>query len=158
MPQLVKGGKYVFGWSLVQKNGRIAIPEEAYVEYEFNTCDKIVIIPGSSTSGGFSIAQVNQLKNGPFEEILALLRYSDENKTFQIPEQKLMKLRKRFVCWVKLFNTRYFDLQRETLTVYGIEVGDKLLVCRGSGHALGFIVKGPIVETARKHSELKTFR
>ena len=159
MPQLVKGGKYVFGWSLVQKTGKIAIPEEAYIEYEFNTCDKIVIIPGSLTSGGFSVTRINQLKKGPLKEILILLCYSEKTKTFEIPEQKLMKHgKKRLVCWVNLGKTKHFTLLREVLTVYGIEVGNKLLVCRGSGRALGFIVKGHIVETAREHSELETFK
>lgn len=159
MPQLVKGGKYVFGWSLVQITGRIAIPEEASVEYEFNTCDKIILIPGSSTSGGFNITHVNQLKKGPFKEILTLLNYSEDTKTFKLPEMKLMEYNKnRFVCWVRLENTKYFTLQRETLTTYGVKAGDRLLVCRGSRNALAFIVKGPIVKTARKYPELPTFR
>jgi bifunctional DNA-binding transcriptional regulator/antitoxin component of YhaV-PrlF toxin-antitoxin module len=159
LPQLVKGGKHVFGWSLVQKKGRIVIPEEAYIEYEFNTCDKIIVIPGSSTSGGFSIARVNQIAKGPFKEILTLLDYSEETKTFDLPELKLMKYKnKRYVCWVKLATTRYFTMLSDILSIYSIEIGDKLLVCRGSGHALGFISRGPIVEIARKHSELKTFR
>ncbi|MFW9905346.1 MAG: hypothetical protein ACFFFH_13480, partial [Candidatus Thorarchaeota archaeon] len=138
MPQLVKGGKYVFGWSLVQKNGRIIIPEEASIEYEFKTCDKAIIMPGSLTSGGFNISRVNQLKKGPFKEVLTLLNYSDETKTFGIHELKLVEIRKkRFVCWIRLNMGKYFTLPSETLTIYGIKVEDKLLVCRGSGHALG---------------------
>ncbi|MFX1507783.1 MAG: hypothetical protein ACFFDC_16975 [Promethearchaeota archaeon] len=159
MPQLVKGGKYVFGWSLVQKNGRIAIPEEAYLEYEFNSCNKIVIISGSLTSGGFSISRVNQLKKGPLKEILTLLKYSEETKSFEISELKLIEhVKNRFICWVRLYKDKHFTLLPETLTIYGIKEGDRLLVCRGSGYALGFIVKGSIVETAKKHSELMIFR
>ena len=158
MPQLVKGGKYVFGWSLVHNTGRIIIPKEASNEYEFNTCDKVIIMPGSSTSGGFSISCVNQLKKGPFKEILTLLKYNEKTKSFEIPELKLIEYRKnRRICWTQLYNGKHFTLLPKTLTTYGIEEGDKLLVCRGSGHALGFIVKGPIVETAKKHSELITF-
>ncbi|MFX1518052.1 MAG: hypothetical protein ACFFC6_17260 [Promethearchaeota archaeon] len=155
MPQLVKGGKFVFGWSLVQKTGKISMPEEAFFEYDFNNCDKIVILPGSSTSGGFSIACVSQLSKGSLKEILAHLRYSEKLKTFEIPEQKVLEYKnKRFICWLKLAKSKYFTLLPEVLQVYGIEIGDKLLVCRGSGHALGFIVRGPIIETAQNH-ELK---
>jgi len=34
MPQLVKGGKYVFGWSIISEYGGILIPEEALHEYQ----------------------------------------------------------------------------------------------------------------------------
>ncbi len=159
MPQLVKGGKYVFGWSLVHETGKIMIPEEAYFEYEFNTSDKIVIIPGSSTSGGFSIASINHLIKGPFKEILKLLNYSEEAKSFEIPELELRKYKKkRFFCWIRLEKAKYFILNPRVLNAYGVEIGEKLLVCRGSGYALAFIGKGPIIETARKYSELKTFK
>jgi hypothetical protein len=43
------------------------------------------------------------------------------------------------------------------LKLYGIEPGDDLLVIRGSGLALGFAVRGPIVEEARNHPELERF-
>ena len=41
MPQLVKGGKYIFGWSKVGKEGKIKIPPEAYEEYNLKK-DKYV--------------------------------------------------------------------------------------------------------------------
>lgn len=155
MPQLVKGGKYVFGWSLVQINGKISIPEEAFFEYKFNDCDKIVIIPGSSTSGGFSISCVNKLKKRPLKEILIMLKYSESTRTFEIPELHVLKNNNKAVCWLNLDKNQYFTLVPEVLDVYGVEIGDKLLVCRGSGLALGFIVRGPIIETARNYSELE---
>lgn len=37
MPQLVKGGKYIFGWAVVQNDGRIKIPDEAFTEYDFHS-------------------------------------------------------------------------------------------------------------------------
>ena len=35
MPQLVKGGKWVFGWIVVGRLKKIRIPPEAYNEYGF---------------------------------------------------------------------------------------------------------------------------
>jgi len=29
MPQLEKGGKYIFGWSVIHEGGQIRIPDEA---------------------------------------------------------------------------------------------------------------------------------
>lgn len=39
MPQLVKGGKHVFGWSRVGDTGRIIIPPEAMEEYHLKDSD-----------------------------------------------------------------------------------------------------------------------
>ena len=36
MPRLVKGGKYVYGWSEVGSGGKVAVPDEALAEYNFN--------------------------------------------------------------------------------------------------------------------------
>jgi bifunctional DNA-binding transcriptional regulator/antitoxin component of YhaV-PrlF toxin-antitoxin module len=159
MPQIVKGGKNVFGWSLVQTTGKILIPKEAYNEYEFDGSEKIILLSGSSVSGGFSITSTERLKKKPLEEILSLLVYSEEKDTFQVPELNLSKHKKnRYICWVKLDKNGYFILPLKVLNVYGVKLDDKLLVVRGSGHALGFIVRGPIVETAKMHPELKIFK
>ena len=48
-------------------------------------------------------------------------------------------------------------LPLETLARYDIKVNDQLLVDKGSGLALAFIVRGPIVEQAREHRELEMF-
>jgi len=59
-------------------------------------------------------------------------------------------------CWAELRGGRVV-IPLETLAKYGIESGDKLLVIRGSGRALGFAVRGPIVEEADRHPELDVF-
>ncbi len=40
MPQLVKGGKWVFGWVVVRAGKKIAVPPEAYREYGFQAGDR----------------------------------------------------------------------------------------------------------------------
>jgi hypothetical protein len=46
------------------------------------------------------------------------------------------------------------DLSAQALANYGVTIGDRLLVIRGSGSAVGFAVGGPIVQEARKHRDL----
>ena len=90
---------------------------------------------------------------------MSLLVYSEKTDTFQVPEFNLIKHKKnRYICWVKLDKFGYFALPPEVLQVYGAKLDDKLLVVRGSGHALGFIVLGPIVETAKGHPEFIIFK
>jgi hypothetical protein len=42
MPQLEKGGKWVFGWVVVRPGSKITVPPEAYLEYGFQAGEEIV--------------------------------------------------------------------------------------------------------------------
>jgi hypothetical protein len=63
MPQLAKGGKYVFGWSKVGDQGEIVIPLEALEEYNLTTDKNVILMSGSKTSGGFGLTMAESLKN-----------------------------------------------------------------------------------------------
>jgi hypothetical protein len=56
MPQLGKGGKHVFGWSRVKEAGRIVMHSQARKEYGLKESEKLVLMPGSRTSGEFGLA------------------------------------------------------------------------------------------------------
>jgi bifunctional DNA-binding transcriptional regulator/antitoxin component of YhaV-PrlF toxin-antitoxin module len=155
MPRLVKGGKYVYGWSEVDSNGRIVVPSEALEEYGFKYADKVIVMPGSKRSGGFALTTPSLLKNSRLSVIL------DENPRlagFQLPEGETVTVGTRTYCWVKLNSKGEFVVPTETLKEYGVNLGDRLLVGRGSGLALAFIAKGPIVAEARRHSGLSVFK
>jgi hypothetical protein len=47
MPQLAKGGKWVFGWVVVGKRRSITIPPDAYREHGFRPGDEVVFLRGS---------------------------------------------------------------------------------------------------------------
>ena len=34
MPQMTKGGKYIFGWSKIKKDGKLSLPTMAIKEYK----------------------------------------------------------------------------------------------------------------------------
>jgi hypothetical protein len=61
---------------------------------------------------------------------------------------------KRFYCWVTLNEDGGFVVPLETLKKYEVNSGNHLLLVRGSRLALGFCVKGPLIEEAKKHSGL----
>ena len=42
MPQITKGGKWVFGWVVVGQNRQIVIPPEAYAEYGFQPGEAVI--------------------------------------------------------------------------------------------------------------------
>jgi bifunctional DNA-binding transcriptional regulator/antitoxin component of YhaV-PrlF toxin-antitoxin module len=155
MPRLVKGGKYVYGWSEVNSNGQIVVPNEALEEYGFKDTNKVIVMSASKRSGGFALTTPSLLKNSQLSIIL------DENPRlagYQLPEGQTMTVGTRTYCWVKLNNKGEFVVPTETLRAYGVSLGDRLLVGRGSGLALAFIAKGPIVAEAKKHSGLALFK
>ncbi|MBU7024562.1 MAG: hypothetical protein HXS40_10395 [Theionarchaea archaeon] len=148
MPQIVKGGKYVFGWSRVGKTGRISIPEDAAREYELE--DRGVLLPGSSRSKGFAVTTQSLAGNSPIKRMV------DTVLNMSVPEGEVLEIDGKPCCWITIQN-REFTLPIETLERYSINPGDCLLSVRGSGIALGFIVQGPIVEEARSHPEIQVY-
>ncbi len=150
MPQLVKGGKHTFGWSKVGSDGRIVIPPDAFVEYKFIEGDHAFLFSGSKTSGGFGLATSRLLGSSPIYEMLSS---QPELSGFKISEGQSVQIRSRIFCWITIQNQCIF-VPENTLKHYSIKMGDRLLTVRGSGFALGFIVKGPIIEEAKKHPEL----
>lgn len=154
MPQLVKGGKHVFGWSKVSNNGRIRIPHEVIEEYNLRSSNKVFIISGSKTSGGFSIVKFELLKNSP---LYIVLNDNPGLASFKISMGEPIKYNNRFFCWTEISEDEAIQLPNETLKQYGIKPLDNILSVRGSGLGVGFIVRGPIIQEARKHPELKIF-
>ncbi len=129
MPQLVKGGKWAFGWVIVGPQGALTIPPAASVEYGFQAGEETIFLPGSRTSGGFGLST---------SRLLAQVAGMFQTRTLA---QGLMGE----------------DGQIVVPTVLGVRPGDRLLAVRGSGRALSFVVRGPIHDESLKHSELETF-
>lgn len=153
MPQLAKGGKHVFGWSRVAEDGRICIPPEALREYSFTEAERLLVISGSRTSGGFGLGSLDSLRGSMLGSVLEA---HPELAGSALPEGEALRHRGRTYCWVTL-RAGVIELPAETLGGYGAAPGDDILVIRGSGLALGFAVRGPLVEEARKHPELERF-
>ena len=129
MPRLVKGGKWVFGWSAVGPGGEVRIPPDAYREYGFQPGDPLVFLRGSRSSGGCGVARLARLARSP----IPMTRRSFD--------AGVMRAGGRVALPASM----------------GLRSGDRLLAVRGSGLALGFIQRGPIYEKATAHSDLETF-
>lgn len=153
MPQLVKGGKYTFGWSRVGKKGRIGVPPEALEEYGLQESETLILVPGSQTSGGFGLGTPDSMAESPLGAVADLLSKPGES---QASAGEVLWHRQKPYCWVELRNGGV-TLPPTALEAYGVRPGDTLLVIRGSGLAIAFAVRGPIVEEARNHGELEVF-
>ena len=155
MPQIVKGGKYVFGWSIISEDGGVLIPEEARLEYQFNSGERVILIPGSNTSGGFCISRKSVIEQSRLSNILAR---NPDLAEFRIEEGKTINLGGRSMCWTTISDNDQLLLTPQMLETYGVKPGDHLLVCRGSYVGLGMMAKGPIIQEARKHPKIMVFK
>lgn len=154
MPQLVKGGKYIFGWSHVSGTGRIFIPEEARIEYNFQPSDKIIIISGSRASKGFAITKIGLIRESPIFNVISVHK---ELINFQDLQNGYIQYRNRIYTWSEVNTHGYFNIDEKVLKQYYVDLNDNLLVGRGSGFALAFIKTGNIVKEALMHPELITY-
>jgi bifunctional DNA-binding transcriptional regulator/antitoxin component of YhaV-PrlF toxin-antitoxin module len=155
MPQIVRGGKYVYGWSKVSSEGKIVIPNEAIIEYDLMTCGNVILLPGSKSSGGFGLTSVGLLKKSTLSVIL------DENPQlaeFLTSEGEPIKIKGKTYCWVKVNKDGNIVIPIETLKSYGVNPGDYLLSVRGSIIAIGFPVRGPLIDQAKRYSNIKVFK
>ena len=153
MPQLVKGGKHTYGWSRVGKTGRIVIPPEALDEYRLKESEKLILVAGSRTSGGFGLGSEQDVSRSRIPALVDVHARLGESRVL---EGEVIEHEGKPYCWVELRNGAV-TVPAGTLEKYGVKIGDMLLAIRGSGLAIGFAVRGPIVEEARRHRGLEIF-
>ena len=154
MPQLVKGGKCVFGLSRIGETGTIVIPPEAAEEYGFHENNRVILFNGSRTSGGFIVAKFSTISQSKlrsmFESVPGLVNY-------EIPQNEIIESRGRMFCWSIIKAGGYLELPEKTMKTYQVRPGELLATGRGSNLGLAFIARGPIHKEALKHPELEIF-
>jgi len=131
MPQLVKGGKWVFGWVVVGAEREIAIPPEAWREFGFQAGDEAIFTPGSRRSGGFGVSRPGLMAEA---------------------REKMDRVGLR-----ELGRGQFEDGRVTAPPEIGVKPGGRLLVVRGSRYGLGFVARGPIYDEALKHTNIEVF-
>lgn len=141
MPQLSKGGKFVYGWSVIRENGTIRIPEQVLEEYKLLSEDKVIGFSGSKTSGALCISSKNLIENSILKNILIDLLDLNE---FKCDEGELLKYKGRYYFWLKITDEGMIKISKKLLDSLELQFGDKLLMIRGSNIAFDFVIKGPL--------------
>lgn len=52
MPQMNKGGKFIFGKSIIRADGTVQLPPQAIEEYHISAEGKVYLFTGSKITGG----------------------------------------------------------------------------------------------------------
>lgn len=154
MPQLAKGGKYVYGWILINEDFSINLPDQIITEYNIQDRNTLYLMTGSKSTGGFCVLTKELLENSKINSIL------NDNKGLakcSIREQEYITYKGRKYCWTQLKNNKIY-LTKNTLRACNLKVGNKLLSIRSSDIAFTLGGKGPLVEYAHHYSgEIKIY-
>lgn len=99
MPQMNKGGKFIFGKSIIRANGVLQLPEQAIHEYDITSEGKVYLFTGSKSTGGFCVTQKGLLEPSKLGHILA---ETTELRDYTAEQGKFIKYKGRSYAWVDI--------------------------------------------------------
>ena len=148
MPQMNKGGKFIFGKSIIKYDGCIQLPPQAIEEYDMCSEGKVYLCTGSKSSGGFCVTRKGLLKLSKLAHILTdipqLDNYSSENGEF-------IAYKGRYYCWTNISKEGQLVLSTNMMNFLKIKSKMQLLSIRSSDIAFTMGVKGPLLEKAERY-------
>ncbi len=155
MPQMNKGGKFIFGESEIRPDGRVQLPPQAAAEYHIASEGKLYLFTGSKVTGGFCVTRQGLLLPSKLGHILTdtplLLRYEVSAGTF-------VPYKGRSYCWTAVSESGEITLTAEMLSFLQLEPGMRLLSIRSSDIAFTMGAKGPLLEKAAHfHGDMPLF-
>ena len=147
MPQMNKGGKFIFGESVIRPDGRVQLPPQAVDEYRIASEGKAYLFTGSKSTGGFCVTRKGLLQPSKLGHILEampqLLHYTAKPGAF-------FKYKGRAYCWTEVSNTGQIRLEEEMMAFLSVKPGTRLLSIRSSDIAFTMGAKGPLLEKAER--------
>ena len=142
MPQMNKGGKFIFGESVIRPNGRVQLPTQALDKYHIASEGKVYLFTGSKITGGICVTRRGLLLPSKLAHILtetpALLNYDAPAETF-------LPYKGRSYCWTAISETGEITLTEEMMTFLRLKPEMRLLSIRSSDIAFTMGAKGPLV-------------
>ena len=150
MPQMNKGGKFIFGKSLVRENGNVQFPTQAVGEYDISSEGKVYLFTGSKSTGGFCVTRKGLLEPSKLGHILT---ENPELREYKIEQGSFIKYKGRSYTWVDITEDGMIQLSKEMMGFLKIKPGMKLLSIRSSDIAFTMGAYGRLVEESMKHED-----
>lgn len=145
MPQLNKGGKFVFGLSVIHPDLTVHIPPQALSEYHAAQDGKVIIFTGSKITGGFCVTTYSLLSHSKLKHIL---EDCPELRDCHISEGEFVQYKGRKYTWLYIDQNGVMKLPYSTLEVLELQAGMELLSIRSSDIAFTMGAKGPLLQKA----------
>ena len=143
-----RGGKFIFGKSLIRQDGSLLLPPSAVEEYAISSEGVVYLFTGSKSTGGFCVSRCALLEPSPLGHILAdnpLLR------DCQIPFGEWVAYKGRSYCWLFVTPEGRLTLTHSMLQDLQLAPGMTLLCIRSSNIAFTMGAKGPLLERERSY-------
>ena len=150
MPQMNKGGKFIFGKSLIRENGVIQFPEHAIREYDITVEGRVYLFTGSKSTGGFCVTRKGLLEPSLLGHILM---ETPALKDYSAKQGEFIKYKGRSYSWVDIADDGKIVLTNDMMSFLNIEPGMKLLSIRSSDIAFTMGAYGRLVEESIKHED-----
>lgn len=145
MPQINKGGKFIFGKSLIREDMTIHLPTQALDEYNAAAEGKVYLFTGSKVTGGFCVTRKGLLEPSKLGHILT---DNPHLQNYQTPEGEFVKYKGRSYCWITISKNGTIQLSENILDFLHLKIGMQLLSIRSSDIAFTMGATGPLLEKA----------
>lgn len=145
MPQLNRGGKFVFVLSVIHPNLTIHIPPQALLEYDAARDGKVIIFTGSKITGGFFVTTYSLLLNSKLKHIL---EDCSALRDCLLSEGEFVQYKGRKYAWLDIDKNGVIKLPQSALSVLNLQPGMELLSIRSSDIAFTMGAKGPLLQKA----------
>ena len=148
MPQMNKGGKFIFGKSLIRSDLTVYLPAQAIKEYNATAEGKVYLFTGSKVTGGFCVTRKGLLEPSKLGHILS---DNPALQNYRTTEGEFIKYKGRSYCWVNISENGIIQLNRQILDFLHLKIGMNLLSIRSSDIAFTMGAKGPLLEKAKNY-------
>ncbi len=149
MPQMNKGGKFIFGKSVIRKNLQVHFPPQAIEEYHICSENKIYLFTGAKATGGFCVTRRGLLEPSKIGNIL---NDTPDLRDYKLVAGKFINYKGRKYCWTSISKNGVIILTDNMLKVLNLSLGMELLSIRSSDIAFTMGAKGPLIEKAKNYT------
>ncbi len=145
-----KGGKFIFGKSVIRAGGMIQFPEQAIREYDITAEGKVYLFTGSKSTGGFCVTRKGLLEPSKLGHILAEM---PELRVYSLIPGSFIRYKGRSYTWIDISEDGRIILTDDMLAFLKLEAGMTLLSIRSSDIAFTMGAYGPLVEESMNHED-----
>lgn len=148
MPQMNKGGKYIFGISVIREDGSIQFPTQVVEEYRIADEGKVYLFTGRKSTGGFCVTRRGLLLPSKLGKIL---EETPALRDYTAKQGRFILYKGRSYCWTEITQSGRIILTAEMMNFLEIQPGMPLLSIRSSDIAFTMGAKGPLLEKAKNY-------
>ena len=145
MPQINKGGKFIFGKSLIREDLTLHLPTQAVTEYNIAVENKVYLFTGSKSTSGFCVTRKGLLE---YSKLRQLLTDNPDLKNYRTAEGEFIPYKGRSYCWVDISKDGRIRLTPEMMVFLNLKIRMELLSIRSSDIAFTMGAKGPLLGKA----------